>query len=453
MPMSLTVARKKTQSGSSLVESLLSVGILMIALVGPLALVQRGLSTSAENITETIALYLAQDALEFIKNINDTNRVEGKGWLTDLDPPCLDASCTVDTTVSQPLSSAIVSCGGNCGVLRYDSSTNQYGYDLSWADSIFTRSFSITEVVADEEARVTATVSWESGASTNYVTLSGYLFYPQYDIAGSGWDLDTAVYNSINKRVNPENNDSKDIAFSTDGLNMYVLGGQGDEVNRYTLAVPWSLSNVTHVSPGGVFSVGAQDTSPRGLFFKADGTKMYYLGNQNERVYQYTLSTPWDISAGSISYDNLSKDVSAELVSAGGLYMSPDGTKMYIIDKGTSDHVEEYTLSSAWVITSATHETSFPLSGQTATPSDVFFRPDGERMFVVANGGSDKVYQYTLTTPWTISTALYDSISYSVQGDATTGIYFNSNGTKMYTLDDGSIAVDTVYQYSLDVSY
>jgi hypothetical protein len=46
-------------------------------------------------------------------------------------------------------------------------------------------------------------------------------------------------------------------------------------------------------------SVSSQDTSPYGLAFSSDGTKMYVTGNTNDTVYQYSLSTAWDVSTAS----------------------------------------------------------------------------------------------------------------------------------------------------------
>jgi hypothetical protein len=49
---------------------------------------------------------------------------------------------------------------------------------------------------------------------------------------------------------------------------------------------------------------------------------------------------------------------------------------------------------------------------------------------------SDDIYQYSLSTAWDLSTASYDSVSLSVSGqDANmSGMCFNSDGTKIYTV-------------------
>ena len=47
----------------------------------------------------------------------------------------------------------------------------------------------------------------------------------------------------------------------------------------------------------GNFSVFTQELSPQSLFFKSDGYKMFVLGTISDRVYEYNLSTPWDITS------------------------------------------------------------------------------------------------------------------------------------------------------------
>ncbi|GAH99215.1 unnamed protein product, partial [marine sediment metagenome] len=40
-------------------------------------------------------------------------------------------------------------------------------------------------------------------------------------------------------------------------------------------------------------------------------------------------------------------------------------------------------------------------------PYNLFFKPDGTKMYVVDLGA--EVFQYTLSTPWDVSTANYDT--------------------------------------------
>jgi DNA-binding beta-propeller fold protein YncE len=67
-------------------------------------------------------------------------------------------------------------------------------------------------------------------------------------------------------------------------------------------------------------------------------------------------------------------------------------------------------------------------------------------MYMVGQNG-DAVFQYSLSTAYDVSTASYDSVSFSISGqaDSPSSLAFNQDGSKLYVLDAGS---DFVYQYT-----
>src|SRR6056297_3399499 len=118
---------------------------------------------------------------------------------------------------------------------------------------------------------------------------------------------------------------------------MYITGSGGDDVNEYDLSSAWDVSSASYLQN---FSVAAQDTAPLGLFFKPDGTKMYVLGNIGDDVNEYDLSTAWDVSSASY-LQNFS--VASQDTIPTGLFFKPDGTKMYVAGS-LVDSVFSYTL-------------------------------------------------------------------------------------------------------------
>ena len=78
------------------------------------------------------------------------------------------------------------------------------------------------------------------------------------------------------------------FAFSPDGTKMFVLGAAGLDVNEYTLITPFDVSTASFV---GSFSVAAQETSPRGLAFSSDGTKMFVLGTVGDDINEYHITS------------------------------------------------------------------------------------------------------------------------------------------------------------------
>ena len=88
------------------------------------------------------------------------------------------------------------------------------------------------------------------------------------------------------------------IAFNSDGTKMFITGNTGDDVNEYTLSTGFDVSTATYSQN---FSVSAQDTIPNGIDFNTDGTKMFISGSAGDSVYEYTLSTGFNVSTATYS--------------------------------------------------------------------------------------------------------------------------------------------------------
>jgi sugar lactone lactonase YvrE len=256
----------------------------------------------------------------------------------------------------------------------------------------------------------------------------------------SNVDMLNASYDSVSFSIAGEEATPQGIFFSPDGTRMYVTGTSGDDVNQYSLSTPWLVSSATYVT---VFSVASQDLTPTGLFFRADGLKMYVVGNTNDTVFQYSLTTPWSVATA--TYDSVSFSVATEETVPNGVFFKPNGLTMYI-SGSTGDDVYQYTLSTAWNVSTATFTQSFSVGSQEIAPSDVSFTGDGTRMFLPGTTGDD-VTVYDLTTPWDISTASHIG-EFSVAGQDTgpSGIYVKPDGTKFYMVGNTN---DSVYQYTI----
>jgi sugar lactone lactonase YvrE len=76
------------------------------------------------------------------------------------------------------------------------------------------------------------------------------------------------------------------------------------------------------------FSVADQDSEPFGLAFSTDGTQFWIAGSANDTIYQYSLSTAWDISTASYANKSLSVRNLDRIVS--GIAFSDDGSRVYI---------------------------------------------------------------------------------------------------------------------------
>jgi len=224
-----------------------------------------------------------------------------------------------------------------------------------------------------------------------------------------GYNLAGASYDSVSFSVSSQDTSPRDIAFNNDGTKMYMVGGQNDSVYQYSLSIAFDLSTASYDSVS--FSVSSQDSVPYGIAFNNDGTKMYMVGLTNDSVYQYSLSTAFDLSTA--SYDSVSFSVAGQDTQPRGITFNSDGTKMYVVGT-TSDSVHQYNLSTGFDLSTASYDSvSLSVASQGTGAHGIAFNNDGTKMYVV-DTTADSVFQYTLSTGFDLSTASYDSVSLSV---------------------------------------
>jgi len=283
----------------------------------------------------------------------------------------------------------------------------------------------------------------KDGVDLEFRTLRAGTGIDLYNSVPTGtWDITNCSYDTVSKSVSSQDRSPLAVAFNSDGSKMYIVGNSNDRVFQYSLSTPWNVSTATYDSISK--DVSSQDSSPYAVAFNSDGSKMYIVGNSNDRVFQYSLSTPWNVSTA--TYNSISKDVSSQDSAPNAVAFNSDGSKMYIVGN-SNDRVFQYSLSTPWNVSTATYDSiSKSVSSQDSAPYDVAFNSDGSKMYIMGNNNKT-VFQYTLSTPWNVSTATYDtSKSVSSQDSAPYGVAFNSDGSKMYIIGASN---DTVYQYTV----
>lgn len=229
---------------------------------------------------------------------------------------------------------------------------------------------------------------------------------------------------------------------STNELLYQYVNGEFKEIG--TVVRVLDIANFSSDSVS--FSVASQDASPLGFAFSTDGTKMYLSGASTDRIYQYTLTTAFDLSTA--SYDSVSFLYSNN---NSGVAFKDDGTKMYITGYSTDD-VKQYTLSTAFDLSTASYDSvSFSIASQDTAPYDVTFSFDGTKMYL-SGGQLKRIHQYSLSTAWDLSTASYDSvyIDASVECPNLYGVTFSKDGLQLFAV---CATNQYIQQYSLTTAF
>ncbi len=207
------------------------------------------------------------------------------------------------------------------------------------------------------------------------------------------------------------------------------------------VGTPWSLSNVIYDNKS-VDVAAETQSNPRALAFSSDGTMMFTSG-PSTIFKQYDLSTPWDVSTATFSSNEF--EAFNEETNLGNFAFKTDGTKGYVVGSANT-RIYQYTFSTAWDVTTGSYDNVNGWVGtQAGTPSSLNFKPDGTKVFITG-ATSDSVHEYTLPTAWDVGTLNFvASKSVSGQDNQPTGIHFSSDGTTYFVTGSQN---DKVYEYN-----
>ncbi|MEX2405245.1 MAG: Ig-like domain-containing protein, partial [Candidatus Paceibacterota bacterium] len=168
-------------------------------------------------------------------------------------------------------------------------------------------------------------------------------------------------------------------------------------------------------------------------------------------INEYTLSTPYDIS--SASFKEVVLDVSGQEITPVYMTFNDDGTTLYVMGT-TGDDINEYTLSTPYDISSASFtQIALDVSGQESNPTSLLFNNDGTTLYVMGQTGDD-IDEYnidttaptvSLTAPSDGSTVSGSSVTISSDASDDTGV----SGVKFYINGILQGSEDTSSPYSI----
>jgi uncharacterized protein YhjY with autotransporter beta-barrel domain len=261
----------------------------------------------------------------------------------------------------------------------------------------------------------------------------------------------------INVPANGSNgqNTPHGVTFNSDGTKMYVIGSSANRVIQYTLSTPFDISEATLLA-GSICTEGfAGDSDGLKVIFNSDGTKFFLVDDITQDVDILTLTTAYDISTCN---NTGSKDFGT--TNLRDLKFSNDGKKVFLYDQAGNNHkIKQYTLSSAFDISNPTLVTTYTGTdsqtlkvqvGNKNKTNGLAFSSDGSKMFVTSD---TKITEFTLSNPFDLSNVTYEGReNISAQVAKISGIAFNNDGSKMFIVDWGTSTSD-IHEYNLTCGF
>jgi len=248
----------------------------------------------------------------------------------------------------------------------------------------------------------------ETGTSGIYLKEDGYDFYLigtsrdrviHYKL-GRQYDITTAKFNTLSNSVASVEGVPTDLTFRTDGTSFYISGSANDVIVQYNMSEAW---NVNTASQGLSFNTNSalSVTSPQTVQLSRDGTYLYFIDSGVDKVYQLTLSEAWNVNTATYLTE---KSIVSFDGGPTGLYFNANGTSMYMIGN-SNDRVREFRLSTAWNVNTATiYANSANFNLFSPAPAALTFANNGSMLYIT-DSSYDLIHQLPMTEAWNVNTA------------------------------------------------
>lgn len=255
------------------------------------------------------------------------------------------------------------------------------------------------------------------------------------------FDLSNGATAEVVLDLSLQGDNPRDLTFSTNGLNLFTVGSTDQEINHYTLSKPYDLSTANFKYS---LDVSGEEAIPEGIAISKNGLNIYMVGVNSDTIYQYTMN-----SASQLMTATLSKKlkISDQQLTASDLAFNDNGTKMFVVGF-SNQRVHQYNLSTAFDVTTATVlPNPLDLSNEEITPRGMAFGDSGKKLFIVGSSGKE-VNQYSLSTAYDVTTASHDlAFNVQPQENGPQGVTFRPDGTEMFVV---GMAGDDVTRYTLN---
>lgn len=219
----------------------------------------------------------------------------------------------------------------------------------------------------------------------------------------TAWDTTTSVFvQSLS--IAAQEGGAGTVVFNSTGTVLYFSGVNSDAIFPVTLPTAFSLTGAT-IGTGVLFSTIFNNalgvTAPNNvndIYFSADGLNLYATDSSVDRIFQAKMTVPFDVTTATFYGRNPFSLANIEGVPT-GFWLSSDGTWGLIAGSST-DRVVQFVLSVPFDITTL-HVIPGVLNAAAATPvaelnpSAVFYRPELNRLYLMGLD-TDDIIEYNV---------------------------------------------------------
>ncbi len=244
------------------------------------------------------------------------------------------------------------------------------------------------------------------------------------------------------------------ITFKPDGTKMFVVGKSQNKIFEFDLSTAFDISTATKNS--NEFLHNSQQVDATDIKFNSDGTKLFLAGTDEQEIDEYNLSTAYDVSTSVHQNTYFNGDGLSFIAIA----FNTNGTKLFIYDATGTDSIKQYSLGSPFDLSNAVLQKQYigtnssTLQAINGNPQGLAFSADGSKMYVTGVS-AQKIKEFTLSTPFDLSNVKFEG-GYDLSGqiEEPSGIAFSDDGSKLFILDSKNNAANRdVAEYDLSCGF
>ncbi len=329
-------------------------------------------------------------------------------------PPIITSSVERYSNETTQTDSITVPAGSNrCGIVVV-STPGGTTSGVTYNGVSMTKAYTATNFAGGAEYETTVWYVNSVATGANSVVVSK-------TTTGIGFTHIMSTTNNLNSSVPIDNFDVR-VGNSSTAVNL-VESDDDSSYFQYVLALPTN-NTLSGATADGSYNPAAQtDGTGTAFDISDDGTKMYVAGDNtavnNAHVYQYTLSTAWDVTTASYATKSLNAITqigdftpSAVQLSAGGLYL-------FIAGPIDQDDIDKYDLGTPYDLATASASQSVQLpEGQIR---GFTFNSDGTTLYVKFSDTGERPFtfikQYSLATPYSLTTMTDTDLRFDIPAD------------------------------------
>ena len=218
------------------------------------------------------------------------------------------------------------------------------------------------------------------------------------------------------------------FVMNTQGLKVFLSDITTDTIRVFVLTTAFEISTMSTTQLQS-FSVAPQTDSPLNVWMNEEGRQMLIASNSIPKsIIRYELATPHDVTT-SVFVGEKSFEFPAD---QRGIQFGNGGNKLFI-SAITSNRIYQYVLTSPYDLNTAELDVSYASSSPDAGFPSIYMSNDGKTL-VGLDTNSKSLRLIRLDTPYNLTTAIIEEVI-SIGTDVYNGIYFNPDETKCFIMN------------------